>query len=422
MASYQPHVPSDYLNAEPLADASEDQQEVQRAYLDYQGLIGFMVMGKEQQVTERVKVVARLFSEGAYPEDIELVEAMDRLRECQYEPVSSSVEAVSIYDGGQEEESRYVCSSCSAQGFEPQQQTSSRAISLESSEAVGEMCLGCGMTFGGVVLNPKSEMVHQRLEIGGWEIDIWQRSKSPDSVSQDQALACSSPGGGVRIAVVDGVTPHQKTPGQGRVNGAVFAATVIRQQLKEGGDLAQSMQKANKALHSSFVKDGLISRALPQATAAGVDIAPDGSITVAHAGTDSVIVRQGGQLKEVFGGDPVDPQAIQKVAEAKKANPDMSPDQKLELEEKYWSQDQWKSTSIGRFENATIQQASIQEEPDEIILASDGAWLNDISRAESVDAWVDSGLRDFESAQQTHGADKKYDDITIIRARRKGSR
>ena len=55
--------------------------------------------------------------------------------------------------------------------------------------------------------------VRTRWELPGWRVEAWWAPSADGRVSQDDHLVEPLPGGGLRVAVLDGVTPLAQTPG-----------------------------------------------------------------------------------------------------------------------------------------------------------------------------------------------------------------
>lgn len=417
---------------EPVPDIEKQLEAELSAHVFFQELIeAGQIMGREP-APDLVRQAGRLFSDCLHPEAEQMVDLHRRLLDCEAQPRPAGA----LQGTGEDGEIEFRCPTCAADGSE-----------LDECQELplGELCSGCGLLFAGSIPNPQGSTQHHTMRVGGFVIDVWWRSKHPESLSQDQCVVELLPDGRVRVAVIDGVTPAAGlTPtvasagssGPG-VNGASYAASVVRSELKKGGDLRSSLQAANSRLQGQFGGDGLYSRALPQATAVAFDIFPDGRVEGLRGGTDQAYSISGSSATNLFPGPINDPAAAEAFrrelaeqdATVRRSNPNITQAEiqnqvRFPLEEKHYKRENWwGGAAIGRFSEPNLVEfkGSLEER---LVLCSDGAHIDkpeEQHRLFDLKGWMSGGLERLEGAGRAtegHASDKKTDDVTVISLRR----
>ena len=83
-------------------------------------------------------------------------------------------------------------------------------------------------------------------------------------------------------------------------------------------------------------------------------------------------------------------------------------------ERRFGHPDAWVSVPPGRFPKTKLEALRFDEPWDELVLASDGARLND-ERVNDLEGWLGT-LRTWERAARTsYAAEKRHDDVTVLR-------
>lgn len=116
-------------------------------------------------------------------------------------------------------------------------------------------------------------MLHGVFSAGPWLVETWERSRAGGATSRDAVLVDPRPGA-LRVAVIDGVTPTAATPRFAGVDGAVWAAAVVRAALLARRPLPACAAAAHDALRATGQPP--CSRDRPQACVAAADLDPDG--------------------------------------------------------------------------------------------------------------------------------------------------
>lgn len=215
-------------------------------------------------------------------------------------------------------------------------------------------------------------------ETRAWVIDAWEEPARDDRISQDELLVLET-STRLRVAVIDGVSPPAATPSEAGVDGAVWAAGVVRTSLHSTAPIRKCLAKANALLF----QEGLPKAHRPAATVAVADIGRRG-VRCGRAG-DAEIWELRDKWAPVFSGRPF----------AKNR-----PGQRL-------------SGAIGHWPELILEQAT-RPTPRALVLASDGARLS-LRALHDLEDWL-GDLRRWE--RRRHNARKPHDDITVVRLQR----
>ena len=128
--------------------------------------------------------------------------------------------------------------------------------------------------------NPADLFVRSSGTAGQWRLRAYESPGLKSSqASQDSSLVILRPDGVLRAAVIDGVTPVRATPSFLGLDGARYAAGLIRTALTGTEPIESCLGRANEALYSPE----LTSRAQAQATVAAVDLDPAGDAHIVRS-------------------------------------------------------------------------------------------------------------------------------------------
>jgi len=196
-----------------------------------------------------------------------------------------------------------------------------------------------------------------------------------DKAATQDALLVAFVGDALRLAVIDGVTPTRRTRGFRGVDGAVWAAGVVRT-LLGGSDqsIVDVMRAANQALWSAEVMN---SRDQQQATALVAEIRCKEHVlhaTLARAGDCMAWIKTGESWTRLFSPVAHSPEVRKEVDEWFRSNPDETRDrnEQFAMEERLaGSPDAWRTSALGRFREPVIETAEI-DISGELVIATDG--------------------------------------------------
>lgn len=258
-------------------------------------------------------------------------------------------------------------------------------------------------------------MYRATTELLGWQVETWEAS-SGLGPSQDAKLVVVQ-GDRLRLAVIDGVTPTDQTPTRVGVDGAMYAAALLRLALQNSAaTLRDAALATNAALHDPSLAR---SRDQMQTCVAAVDLRPDGRVTMLRSGDCEAWVRlSDGAWRPLGPGDMLIPHVRAAYEQWKRENPHATREQAHQIEEDLWGRSQaWLTCAVGRFADPVFVEA---QAPDvqELVLASDGARLHP-DALDDIPSWL-AGLREYE---RVHHADerKPHDDVTVMRVSRRVS-
>lgn len=205
------------------------------------------------------------------------------------------------------------------------------------------------------------------------------RSGKPKKTTQDGWFAEQTKTG-VRVAAIDGVTPHVETRGHAGVDGGAWACGVVATALRTPGDLVAALYGAHKHLW-----DPKIQKSRRQATAATVaaDITLQGGLLCGiaiSAGDCELWTRKKIGFERLMGGDNLYPESRKTWERQLRGR---EPWKHLDLEQDTIDGPEHRRTdTVGRYRHLRTEIGAFKACRD-LVLATDGA---------NFDAWKTSAL------------------------------
>jgi hypothetical protein len=247
----------------------------------------------------------------------------------------------------------------------------------------------------------------------GWHVESWEQP-SGASGSQDAKLVWPHANGGrLRVAALDGVTPSLRCRTVVGVDGAMYAAAIVRLALQQtDAPLDRCMLTANGHLHDPTLGR---SRDQPQACVTAAEIFPDGHVEVVRAGDCEAWARTSQGWVSLGSGTALTADVAAEWAEWQRCHATVGRDLRHDAEERFLGrQEAWISTALGRFASPVLQRFAADDVL-ELVLASDGARLSE-PVLDDLPSWL-GGLRHWEGRRSGLGraADKRHDDVTVLR-------
>jgi hypothetical protein len=249
-----------------------------------------------------------------------------------------------------------------------------------------------------------------------WQVESWEQP-SGHAGSQDAKLVWQDPTAGrLRVAVLDGVTPSQGCRTVVGVDGAMYAAAMVRLALQRpGGALDQCVLEANHHLHDPSLGR---SRDQTQTCVTAVDLFPDGHVEVLRAGDCEAWARTEQGWVALGSGTALTADVAAAWGEWQVRNAGVSRAERHDGEERFLGRPHaWTSTALGRFDPPVLERFTADGVL-ELVLASDGARLSE-PLLDDLPSWL-GGLRRWEADRGHLGraAEKVHDDVTVLRLRR----
>jgi hypothetical protein len=245
-------------------------------------------------------------------------------------------------------------------------------------------------------------------------VESWEQA-SGSAGSQDAKLVWPDPTVGLRVAVLDGVTPSLRCRTVVGVDGAMYAAAIVSLALQRtGGAPDECVLAANRHLHDPALAR---SRDQMQACVTVADLSPDGHVDVVRAGDCEAWARTEQGWVAFGAGTALTAEVEAEWAEWQRRHPGVSRDVRHDAEERFLGRPEaWTSTAVGRFGEPLLQCFSA-DGVQELVLASDGARLSE-SVLDELPAWL-GDLRRWEGQRSDLGraAEKVHDDVTVLRVR-----
>jgi hypothetical protein len=247
----------------------------------------------------------------------------------------------------------------------------------------------------------------------GWQVESWEQP-SGRAGSQDAKLVWPDPAlGRLRVAAVDGVTPSLRCRTVAGVDGAMYAAAIVRLALQRtDAALDRCVLAANSHLHDPALAR---SRDQTQACVTAVDVFADGHVEVVRAGDCEAWARTEEGWVALGTGSALTPAVVAEWADWQRRNAGIGRDVRHDAEERFLGRrDAWTSTALGRFASPVLQRFAADGVL-ELVVASDGARLSE-RVLDDVPSWLGE-LRDWED-QRAHlgwAAEKVHDDVTVLR-------
>jgi hypothetical protein len=248
----------------------------------------------------------------------------------------------------------------------------------------------------------------------GWRVESWEQA-SGSAGSQDAKLVWPDATVGLRVAVLDGVTPSVRCRTVAGVDGAMYAAAIARLALQRtGGAPDECVLAANRHLHDPGLAR---SRDQMQACVTVADLSPDGRVEVVRAGDCEAWARTEQGWVSFGSGSALTADVEADWAEWQRRHAGVSRDVRHDAEERFLGRPEaWTSTAVGRFGTPRLQRFSA-DGVQELVLASDGARLSE-AVLDDLTAWLGE-LRHWERQRSDLGraAEKVHDDVTVLRLR-----
>ena len=249
----------------------------------------------------------------------------------------------------------------------------------------------------------------------GWRVESWEQASGAGG-SQDAMLVWPGPTPGrMRVAAVDGVTPSPGCRTVVGVDGAMYAAAIVRlalQQTERG--LEQCVMAANDHLHDPTLTR---SRDQMQACVTAADLFPDGRVEVVRAGDCEAWARTHDGWIALGSGTALTADVAAEWDAWQHRHPTIDRATRHDAEERFLGRPQaWTSTALGRFA-APVLRRFTAEHVLELVLASDGARLSE-DVLHDLPTWLGE-LREWEGRRSHLGraAEKVHDDVTVLRLR-----
>jgi hypothetical protein len=256
---------------------------------------------------------------------------------------------------------------------------------------------------------------HSRWQVAGVAIECWEEAGAPGVPSQDQSLIhCARDR--LRLAVIDGCTPTPETPRYLGVDGATWAASVIRATLHAEHALGEAIRAANEFLFDPRIES---SRARPQAVFVVAELTGD-RVELVRGGDCEAWVERAGRWERVFERSMLASWSERAYRRWKHENPEAGRIELFAIEEEILGvREAWNSTALGRFPEPLVERATIEGGFSRLLLASDGARL-DHERVHRLEHWLER-LRHWEHHElRDHPSSKVHDDVTVLRASPEG--
>jgi hypothetical protein len=258
-------------------------------------------------------------------------------------------------------------------------------------------------------------MQHAAAACGSWHVESWEQP-SGTAGSQDAKLVWADPAAGrLRVAAIDGVTPSVRCRTVVGVDGAMYAAAIVRLALQRAGSALEAcVLAANRHLHDPGLGR---SRDQTQACVTAADIFDDGRVEVVRAGDCEAWARTDRGWVELGSGSALTADVARRWADWRRSHPMADRDARHDAEERFFGRPAaWTSTALGRFARPVLQHFAA-DGVQELVLASDGARLSERVLAD-VPSWLGE-LRDWEARRADRGraAEKLRDDVTVLRLR-----
>lgn len=269
------------------------------------------------------------------------------------------------------------------------------------------------------------------LEAGGIEITAYLGSFDNTREPQDALLVLEHPRR-IVLAVADGVTPTERTPEVGNIDGAQFAARTVLEHVRgapRSWPLGDVFRTANDALLRRFGPVSgrvLHERDRPQTAALAVALGlPAGGgvdvLDAARAADCEVWERHGGTWSQRSEVPLLKRGARVRLQRWDTQYPDASHQLRIVEENRFlWDRSQWNLTALGRFERPKVDAPDIDPGFDELVLVTDGADVGRYGAAPPFDPcdWL-AQLRAFERRGRPPG--RRHSDVAMLHLRRQAS-
>ena len=247
----------------------------------------------------------------------------------------------------------------------------------------------------------------------GWRIEAWEEPAGGAASQDGQLVWPDVARDRLRVAVLDGVTPTRNTRSVVGVDGAMYAAAVVRLALQQPDcELEDCLLTANSHLHDP---DLARTRDQLQTCATVADVFADGHVEIVRAGDCEAWARTAEGWVSLGCGTALTASVAEAWGEWQRSNGAVSRETRHEAEERFLGRrEAWTSTALGRFERPRIQRFSATGVR-ELVLASDGARLSE-AVLDELPSWI-TELRSWERrcAGLGRAGEKVHDDVTVLR-------
>lgn len=250
---------------------------------------------------------------------------------------------------------------------------------------------------------------YARYHVGPYLIELWEESTAPGRLSQDASLVRAI-GHKVRLAAIDGVTPLPITPSRLGLDGAVFAAQLVRTALQSPEPIEQAARRANEALHDPDLRHV---RGQSSATMIAADIT-EGAVELVRGADCAAFVLRDGRWQALFVGDARRPEVADVWRRWLNENPDVDWLAKQEQQNEIWGRPEaWQSSPVGYFPQPFFEQATLEWPFQALIMTTDGAELNE-ARCADLEGWLDGLCAHGHRTRETPTA-PGHGDLTVLR-------
>ena len=255
-------------------------------------------------------------------------------------------------------------------------------------------------------------MLHATFETSLGTVDLWSE-KSPDAVSSQDSYLIDERQQGLRLAVLDGVTPMTPEPWRLGLDRARYAAEITRAVLLADVPLKQALDLAQVELYRPEIAN---SRERSYTGVVAVDVPLDAKgdwAQVIIALDCEAWAYQKGHWQVLDPGDMLQPAARQAFQDLVATKDKLDFEKLLAAESKLLGDENcWRRTGVGQFEavqTATFAISGWQR----LVLASDGARI-DARRLERLGGWM-SELRGWEESNEDPERYTRHGDVTVLR-------
>ena len=248
-----------------------------------------------------------------------------------------------------------------------------------------------------------------RFAVERWRLPAAQFGQDDDLVA--------AVGSDARFAVIDGLAPGRRDASPFGGDAGRYAAAIVRLALGGPDGVATALTSAAAHLHDPAIRFDR-DQAAASAIVASVNRHRT-EIVVAGAGT--AFIRRDGFWTQAGSGRMLDAAAESAFQEALNAADIADADARTAFERSNPIPfDGWHTTPAGRFPTMRTEQVELDNDWDELVLATAGARL-DTSLLDDLGGWL-AGLRAWEAGNAgrlgRHGA-PVHDDVTVLRIRRR---
>jgi hypothetical protein len=245
-------------------------------------------------------------------------------------------------------------------------------------------------------------------------VERWQLPVAPSGHDDDLVMAVGSD---ARFAVIDGLAPGRPDASPLGGDAGRYAAAIVRLALGDPGAVTTALTRATAHLHDPAIRFDR-----DQAAASAIVASVNRHRTeIVVAGAGAAFLRRDGFWTQVGSGRMLDAAAESAFREALSAADVVDADARSAFERSNPIPfDGWHTTPAGRFPTMKTEQVELDNDWDELVLATTGSRL-DTSLLDDLADWL-AGLRAWESSSAgrlgRHGA-AVHDDATVLRIRRR---